>query len=131
MAVAEACYTLVPAEDGGAEASALVAELKQQLEKGDDDARIAAMKRILALMMNGDPLPQLLMFVIRFVMPSKNKTLKKLLLLYYEVAQKKNPDGKLKQEFILIWCEAHARHIRGGGGLHTQRRRRRRVHGGG
>ena len=28
MAVAEACYTLVPAEDGGAEASALVAELK-------------------------------------------------------------------------------------------------------
>ena len=43
------------------------------------------------------------MHVIRFVMPSKNKTLKKLLLLFYEVTPKKNPDGKLKQEFILIW----------------------------
>ena len=115
MASSDACYTLLAVDDspsgvGGGDAGsaaggsgATLAELKSQLEKGDDDARIAAMKRILNLMTNGDPLPQLLMFVIRFVLPSKNKTLKKLLLLYYEIAQKKNPDGKLKQEFILIW----------------------------
>mgnify|MGYP001449036826 CR=1 FL=1 len=102
MAATDACYTLV-APPESMEAGAQVAELKQLLEKGDDDTRIAAMKRILGLMANGDAMPQLLMFVIRFVMPSKNKTLKKLLLLYYEIAQKKNPDGKLKQEFILIW----------------------------
>ena len=103
LASSEACYTLLAAEDAVVEGGAQVAELKSQLEKGDDETRIAAMKRILNLMTNGDPLPQLLMFVIRFVLPSKNKTLKKLLLLYYEIAQKKNPDGKLKQEFILIW----------------------------
>jgi coatomer subunit beta len=111
MASTDACYTLLAAADDGgyAEATggAALAELKAQLEKGDDAARIAAMQRILNLMSNGDALPQLLMFVIRFVLPSKNKTLKKLLLLYYEMAQKKNPDGKLKQEFILIWCAAH------------------------
>ncbi len=56
------------------------------------------------MMLGGEPMPSLLMFVIRFVMPSKNKALKKLLLLYYEIVQKKNPDGKLKQEFILVWC---------------------------
>jgi coatomer subunit beta len=46
------------------------------------------------------------MFVIRFVVVSKNKTLKKLCLIYWEIVPKKNPDGKLKQEFILVWCDA-------------------------
>nr|KAJ3419124.1 coatomer subunit beta [Polyrhizophydium stewartii] len=53
-------------------------------------------------MLNGDPLPQLLMHVIRFIMPSRNKALKKLLLLYWEICPKTNPDGKLKQEMVLV-----------------------------
>ena len=61
------------------------------------------MKKILLLMLNGDPVPQLLMHVIRFVMPSKNKILKKLLLVYWEICPKTNPDGKLKQEMVLVW----------------------------
>ena len=61
------------------------------------------MKRILTLMLNGDPMPSLLMHIIRFVMPSKSKALKKLLYLYYEICPKLDASGKLKQEMILVW----------------------------
>jgi len=36
-------------------------------------------------------------------MPSRSKPLKKLLQFYWEVCPKTNPDGKLKQEMILVW----------------------------
>jgi coatomer subunit beta len=39
-------------------------------------------------MLQGDPMPNLLMSIIRFVMPSKNKLLKKLLYMYYEITPK-------------------------------------------
>jgi coatomer subunit beta len=77
--------------------------LKASLEKGSDEEKIRTLKRILILMLNGDPLPGLLMHVIRFIMPAKNKTLKKLLLVYWEICPKVNPDGKLKQEMVLVW----------------------------
>ena len=38
------------------------------------------------------------MHIIRFVMPSKNKQLKKLLYLYYEICPKYDQSGKLRQE---------------------------------
>lgn len=75
------------------------------LEKGRDDVKIDTMRRILIAMLNGDPMPQLLMQIIRFVMPSKNKELKKLLHFYWEICPKLQPDGKLKQEMILV-CNA-------------------------
>lgn len=78
-------------------------DLRKQLETGKDEQKIEAMKKILLIMLNGDPMPQLLMHVIRFVVPSKNKALKKLLLVYWEVCPKTNPDGKLKQEMVLVW----------------------------
>lgn len=46
--------------------------------------------------------PQLLMPVIQYVMPSKNKALKKLLHFYWEVCPKYDENGKLKQEMILV-----------------------------
>ena len=49
------------------------------------------------------PKPQLLMPVIQYVMPSKNKALKKLLHFYWEVCPKYDDNGKLKQEMILVW----------------------------
>lgn len=75
------------------------------LEKGKDETKIEAMRRILITMLNGDPMPQLLMQIIRFVMPSRNKELKKLLHFYWEICPKHGPDGKLKQEMILV-CNA-------------------------
>ncbi|QIX02410.1 hypothetical protein AMS68_007927 [Peltaster fructicola] len=77
-------------------------DLKTQLEKGTDESKVETMKRILSIMLNGDPMPQLLMHIIRFVMPSKSKSLKKLLYLYYEICPKLDANGKLKQEMILV-----------------------------
>jgi coatomer subunit beta len=81
-----------------------VNEMKKELEHGDDGRRIAAMQTILAGMVNGDScVHSLLMNIIRFVVPSKNKTLHKLLLLYLENVNKVDADGKLRQEMILVW----------------------------
>ena len=101
-------------------------ELKTQLEKGTDEvctpiidiwitlvrqsvpdmnlqSKVDTMKKILTIMLNGDPMPSLLMHIIRFIMPSKSKPLKKLLYLYYEICPKLDASGKLKQEMILVW----------------------------
>lgn len=48
--------------------------------------------------------PQLLMPIIQYVMPSRNKALKKLLHFYWEVCPKYDDNGKLKQEMILVVC---------------------------
>lgn len=74
-------------------------------EKGRDEVKIDAMKRLLIIMVNGNPMPELLMHIIRFVMPSKNKELKKLLHFYWEICPKLQPNGTLKQEMILV-CNA-------------------------
>lgn len=80
-----------------------LSELKFQLEKGSDELKIETMRKIVTIMLNGDPMPQLLMHIIRFVMPSKNKPLKKLLYFYYEICPKHDANGKLKHEMILVW----------------------------
>ncbi|ODV92275.1 hypothetical protein CANCADRAFT_84497 [Tortispora caseinolytica NRRL Y-17796] len=97
--MAEACYTVV--RDLGSQQIS-VSEAKTNLEKGTDDVKIDTMRKILITMLNGDSLPQLLMDVIRFVMPSKNKELKRLLHFYWEICPKTGPDGKPKQEMLLV-----------------------------
>ncbi|RKF72055.1 Coatomer subunit beta [Golovinomyces cichoracearum] len=93
-------YSLVH-QDNAADVPTM-SELRAALEKGTDEGKVETMKRILTVMLNGDPMPQLLMHIIRFVMPSKHKTLKKLLYFYYEICPKLDAAGKLKQEMILV-----------------------------
>lgn len=80
-------------------------ELRLQLEKGSDEMKMETMRTVITIMLNGDPMPQLLMHIIRFVMPSKSKPLKKLLYFYYEICPKHDTNGKLKQEMILVWYD--------------------------
>lgn len=82
-----------------------VAEFQKALEKGSDNDKIDTMKEILVTMLEGNPLPELLMHIIRFVMPSKNKRLKKLLYFYWEIVPKLDSDAKLRHEMILV-CNA-------------------------
>ncbi|TRX98805.1 hypothetical protein FHL15_000147 [Xylaria flabelliformis] len=96
----EHAYSLVH-QDNAADVPSM-SELRTQLEKGTDETKVDTMKRILTIMLNGDPMPQLLMHIIRFVMPSKSKHLKKLLYFYYEICPKLDASGKLKQEMILV-----------------------------
>ena len=97
----EHAYSLVH-QDNTADQPTLQ-ELKTHLEKGSDESKVETMKKILTIMLNGDPMPSLLMHIIRFVMPSKSKALKKLLYFYYEIVPKLDAGGKLKQEMILVW----------------------------
>ena len=95
----ESTYSIVHQDNSSDQPT--LQELKTQLEKGNDTTKVEVMKTVLTMMLNGDPMPQLLMHIIRFVMPSKSKPLKKLLYLYYEVCPKLDAQGKLKQEMIL------------------------------
>ncbi|OJJ63503.1 hypothetical protein ASPSYDRAFT_38073 [Aspergillus sydowii CBS 593.65] len=96
----ENAYSLVHLDNAADQPSQQ--ELKVQLEKGNDETKLDTMRRIITIMLNGDPMPQLLMHIIRFVMPSKSKPLKKLLYFYYEICPKHDSNGKLKQEMILV-----------------------------
>ncbi|KAK3905684.1 coatomer subunit beta [Staphylotrichum tortipilum] len=100
MSFLDNAYSLV--KDSATEGTPTLTELRTQLEKGTDETKVETMKRILTIMLNGDPMPQLLMHIIRFVMPSKSKPLKKLLYFYYEICPKLDAQGKLKQEYILV-----------------------------
>lgn len=79
-----------------------VEELRKQLERGDVSAKVDAMRTIVVATCGGEKLPQLLMPIIRFVMPEPDHRLKKLLLLFWEAVDKVDPQsGKLRPEFIL------------------------------
>lgn len=97
----ESSYSLVHQDNASDQPS--LQDLKSQLEKGTDETKMDTMRKVLIMMLNGDPMPQLLMHIIRFVMPSKSKPLKKLLYFYYEICPKLDTNGKLKQEMILVW----------------------------
>ena len=76
------------------------------LEQGDARTKIEALKKVIQLILNGEKMPSLLMIIIRFVMPMQDHTIKKLLLVFWEVVPKYTAEGKLLQEFILV-CDAY------------------------
>ncbi|EGW34231.1 uncharacterized protein SPAPADRAFT_135572 [Spathaspora passalidarum NRRL Y-27907] len=101
-------YTLIYEPNSAIKTS--VNEFKTLLEKGKDEVKIDTMKKILITILNGDPMPDLLMHIIRFIMPSKNKELKKLLYFYWEVCPKLDESGKMRHEMILV-CNAIQRDL--------------------
>ena len=74
--------------------------------EGDVRQKTVALKKIIQLMLNGERFPGLLMPIIQYVMPSQDHTLKKLLLIFWEIVPKTTPDGKLLHEMILV-CDAY------------------------
>ena len=96
----QACFTLIGKVDDSEPVNEQT--LKQDLETGNDNAKITTMKRLIHLMLNGEKLSSLLMTVIRFVLPTQNHILKKLLFIYFEVIPKTTAEGKLRHEMILV-----------------------------
>ncbi|CAC5391449.1 COPB1 [Mytilus coruscus] len=84
--------------------------LKQDLEKGDNKTKIEALKKTIQMILNGEKMPSLLMTIIRFVMPVRDHTIKKMLLIFWEIVPKYNPDGKMLHEFILV-CDAYRKDL--------------------
>ena len=77
-------------------------EIKKALESGDEEEKVAAMQQAIAALLNGEQLPQLFITIVRYVLPSENHFVQKLLLLYLETIQKTDSSGKLLPEMILI-----------------------------
>lgn len=75
-------------------------------EKGDIKKKTEALKKAISIILSGDKIPGLLMIIIRFVLPLQDHTIKKLLLIFWEIVPKTTPDGKLMQEMILV-CDAY------------------------
>jgi coatomer subunit beta len=83
-----------------------LAEARRVLESGSEKAKIETMKEVLEAVANGEPAGPLVMHIIRFVMPNqKNKLLKKLVLLFFELVPKVDEEGRLLQEMILLWYQ--------------------------
>ncbi|CAE1278904.1 COPB1 [Acanthosepion pharaonis] len=109
MSLAEqASYTLINVPTDAEPPSEL--QLRQELEKGDVKMKINALKKTIQLILNGEKMPSLLMIIIRFVMPLHDHTIKKLLLIFWEVVPKCHADGKLLQEMILV-CDAYRKDL--------------------
>ncbi|WWC95784.1 hypothetical protein V866_002650 [Kwoniella sp. B9012] len=93
------CYTIVHDDLIDAPSSQ---DLRNALQKGSDDVKLETMRRIIVSTLNGQGHPSLLMPIIQYVMPSRNKQLKKMLHFYWEICPKLDDNGKLKQEMILV-----------------------------
>ncbi|XP_065072384.1 coatomer subunit beta-like [Rhopilema esculentum] len=109
MTAAESsCYTLInyPIENE----SVTEAKLKEDLEKGDTATKVTALKKVMYNILNGEKMPGVLMTIIRFVLPLKDHMIKKLLLIFWEIVPKTQPDGKLLHEMILV-CDAYRKDL--------------------
>lgn len=82
----------------------------QQLESKKDDDKIEAMQAIINGIIQGEDLSSLVMPVIKFCTQSPNHTLKKLLLIYWEILDMYGSDGKLRPEMILV-CEGMKKNL--------------------
>nr|GEU38690.1 coatomer subunit beta-1 [Tanacetum cinerariifolium] len=86
--------------DGGT--PAIANDIKKALEGNDDAAKIDALKNAISLLQNGETLPQLFITIVRYVLPSEDHTVQKLLLHYLEIIEKTDSKGKVLPEMILI-----------------------------
>ncbi|XP_053984632.1 coatomer subunit beta [Hylaeus volcanicus] len=102
------CYTLINIPIDTEPLNEL--QLKQDLEKGDVQTKIDALKKTIHMILSGERLPGLLMTIIRFVLPLQDHTIKKLLLIFWEIVPKTSTDGKLLQEMILV-CDAYRKDL--------------------
>ncbi|GLU01174.1 hypothetical protein SLE2022_184960 [Rubroshorea leprosula] len=81
---------------------AIANDIKEALEGNDVAAKIDAMKKAIMLLLNNETLPQLFITIVRYVLPSEDHTIQKLLLLYLEIIEKTDAKGRVLPEMILI-----------------------------
>ncbi|KAH8740835.1 hypothetical protein FG386_003074 [Cryptosporidium ryanae] len=97
------CTLLVPPKIGVSAPTS--SELQKKLEDPSDTEKCKALRELIIWMTHGESYSRLLMTVIRYVVQSNNHKVKKYLQLYWEIVEKCNSDGTLKEEMILV-CNA-------------------------
>ncbi|PWZ00329.1 putative SEC26-coatomer complex beta chain of secretory pathway vesicles [Testicularia cyperi] len=98
-------YTVVAPDPSSDGIELSTQDLRNNLQRGSDEVKLETLRRIIVSTLNGSPQPTLLMPIIQYVLPSRNKQLKKMLHFYWEVCPKLDEKGNLKQEMILV-CNA-------------------------
>ncbi len=76
-AVEKSCSMLVFTDKQGT-----ATEIRDALEGNDAAAKQAAMKKAVSMLLAGEQLPQLFITIVRYVLPSEDHMVQKLLLLY-------------------------------------------------
>ena len=56
--------------------------IKEALEGNDGPAKVEALQKAIMMLLNGEQLPALFITIVRYVLPSEDHTVQKLLLLY-------------------------------------------------
>ncbi|XP_050375463.1 coatomer subunit beta-1 [Argentina anserina] len=95
----KSCSLLVHFDKG---TPAIANEIREALEGNDVEEKVDAMKKAIMLLLNGETLPQLFITIVRYVLPSEDHTVQKLLLLYLEIIEKTDAKGRVLPEMILI-----------------------------
>ncbi|MBA0778809.1 hypothetical protein Gotri_006625 [Gossypium trilobum] len=95
----KSCTLLIHFDKG---TPAIANEIKEALEGNDVSTKVDAMKKAIMLLLNGETLPQLFITIVRYVLPSEDHTVQKLLLLYLEIIEKTDAKGRVLPEMILI-----------------------------
>ncbi len=79
------------------------AEVQADLESAEVPRKVAAVKKCILMILNGEDMTKLLMTVIRFCITVEDHELKKLLVYFWECVKKYDASGHLKPEMILVW----------------------------
>jgi len=85
-------------------------KLKHDIEHGDVSKKTEALKRVILMTLNGDKFQGLLMTIIKYLLPSSDHQIKKLLLIFWEIWPKRDSDGQLLKEMILV-CDAYRKDL--------------------
>lgn len=86
-------------------------QLRADLEQPEPKKKIEALKKIILSTINGEKFqPTMLMHIIKYLLPSRDHTIKKLLLIFWEICSKTDDSGNLKHEMILV-CDAYRRDL--------------------
>lgn len=104
------CYTLVNVPSVTDSEPLNETQLKADIEHGDLRTKTEALKRVILMTLNGEKLHGLLMTIIKYLLPSDDHTIKKLLLIFWEIWPKTDNDGKLRPEMILV-CDAYRKDL--------------------
>lgn len=92
------CSLLINSNAGSGE----VAELRKGLESSNVETKLTSLKRVIHLQLTGEPLPGMLMTVIRYVLPHENTHLRKMGLYFLEIVDARGDDGAMRPEMILV-----------------------------
>lgn len=79
-------------------------EIREALESSDEDAKVDAMQKAIAAILAGEQFPALFITIVRYVLPSENHLVQKLLLLYLVSPQGIHAGlGGVGCSWVLVW----------------------------